>query len=473
MGYRASQDKRPRAQAANKVGAQQRGVNPDSAQELRRWEQRHPNDSLRLKAAPPLVRSVLREPGQPLDDATRDWAEPRFQHDFSRVRVHSDERAAASARSVNALAYTVGQDIAFDTGLCSPHTPEGKQLLAHELAHTVQQSGSAPQVLAKQSAGTDKQLANKDKQPAGKTKYDDPSQDPLFLENLSALEVICWLLWADRYEVRWKEGGGGGVVVPNADIDFTGNSKMLPIVDVHATKAEAVAKAKEWSDVATQTGHSGAYSFYRGEGGVILPTYFSKEITPWTFSIIMKTNAGIRNEAAAAADVFRDLRDGMIIGAGINVVLRGLGFGLSRIFGRGAKTPTTGKTKPPIIEETPPTKVKTPGAAPTFTIRQRIDEFYKRLKKAPKAKNADEALGQVRSKLDEVEDELSGVPKKNPPPPPKESDGRMYPPLDDFIKRNADGSITATTRGHNIKLGADGSITITSRKTGDIEFQKP
>jgi hypothetical protein len=49
----------------------------------------------------------------------------------------------------------------------------------------------------------------------------------------------------------------------------------------------------------------------------------------------------------------------------------------------------------------------------------------------------------------------------------------MYPPLDDFIKRHADGSITATTRGHTIKLGADGSITITNRSSGAVEFQKP
>jgi hypothetical protein len=75
--------------------------------------------------------------------------------------------------------------------------------------------------------------------------------------------------------------------------------------------------------------------------------------------------------------------------------------------------------------------------------------------------------------LDEIEDLHSGVPKKNPPPPPGQSDGRMYPPLDDFVIRNPDGSISATTRGHQIEIGKDGSIVIKNRKTGDIEFQQP
>src|SRR5258708_15576578 len=61
--------------------------------------------------APPIVNEVLRSTGQPLDHATREFFEPRFGQDFSGVRVHSDARAAESARVVDALAYTVGQDI--------------------------------------------------------------------------------------------------------------------------------------------------------------------------------------------------------------------------------------------------------------------------------------------------------------------------------------------------------------------------
>ena len=65
--------------------------------------------------------------------------EPRFGHDFKRVRVHSDERAAESARAVNAEAYTVGQHIVFGAARYSPTTADGQRLLAHELAHTLQQ----------------------------------------------------------------------------------------------------------------------------------------------------------------------------------------------------------------------------------------------------------------------------------------------------------------------------------------------
>ena len=87
---------------------------------------------------PSIVYEVLRSPGEPLDPATRAFFEPRFGHDFSQVRVHTDTRAAESARAVKALAYTVGRDVVFGAGQYSPATA-GRPLLAHELAHVVQQ----------------------------------------------------------------------------------------------------------------------------------------------------------------------------------------------------------------------------------------------------------------------------------------------------------------------------------------------
>jgi hypothetical protein len=97
-------------------------------------------------AAPPIVHEVLRSPGQPLDPATLAFMEPRFGHDFSQVRVHADTKAAESAELVNALAYTVGRHVVLGEGQPAPATTAGRQLLAHELAHVVQQSrgGSAP-----------------------------------------------------------------------------------------------------------------------------------------------------------------------------------------------------------------------------------------------------------------------------------------------------------------------------------------
>lgn len=92
-------------------------------------------------AAPPIVHEVLTSPGQPLDPATRGFMEQRFGYDFSDVHVHTDARAAESARAVNALAYTVGQSIAFGSGQYTPGTAAGRRLLAHELTHVLQQSG--------------------------------------------------------------------------------------------------------------------------------------------------------------------------------------------------------------------------------------------------------------------------------------------------------------------------------------------
>ena len=95
-------------------------------------------------SAPPIVEEVLRTPGQPLDTSTRAFMDPRFGHDFGEVRVHTDARAAESARTVNAMAYTVGRDVVFGIGQYASKTELGKRLLAHELTHVIQQgSGHA------------------------------------------------------------------------------------------------------------------------------------------------------------------------------------------------------------------------------------------------------------------------------------------------------------------------------------------
>lgn len=95
--------------------------------------------------APPVVHDVLRSPGRPLEPEVRSSMEERFGHDFGRVRVHADAKAAESAQAVGALAYTVGSHVAFAAGRYSPASREGRRLLAHELVHTVQQGpASAP-----------------------------------------------------------------------------------------------------------------------------------------------------------------------------------------------------------------------------------------------------------------------------------------------------------------------------------------
>src|SRR2546426_3298543 len=77
--------------------------------------------------------------GQPLDTPTQHFMEGRFGSDFGDVRVHTDSKASESARAVSAQAYTVGSDIAFQSGTYAPETDAGKHMLAHELTHVVQQ----------------------------------------------------------------------------------------------------------------------------------------------------------------------------------------------------------------------------------------------------------------------------------------------------------------------------------------------
>ena len=150
-------------------------------------------------AVPPIVHNVLRSPGQPLDTATRAFMEPRFGHDFrrirvhpepgpatrivpasdgsemeaerlsdsivrgkaastafdfSRIRIHADSAAGDSARAIDSLAYTAGHHIVFGPGQYRPDTADGRRLLAHELVHTVQQTGHGG-VLQRQATGVD------------------------------------------------------------------------------------------------------------------------------------------------------------------------------------------------------------------------------------------------------------------------------------------------------------------------------
>ncbi len=93
--------------------------------------------------APSSVDRVLSESGSPLDSALRQDMEQRFGHDFSKIRVHADALAQRSARDVNANAYAAGSHVVFAAGQYAPETREGRRLLAHELAHVVQQSGTS------------------------------------------------------------------------------------------------------------------------------------------------------------------------------------------------------------------------------------------------------------------------------------------------------------------------------------------
>jgi outer membrane protein OmpA-like peptidoglycan-associated protein len=114
----------------------------------------------------------LRGSGQPLAGSLRAFFEPRFWYDFSRVRVHTSHRAAEAARSVNALAYTKENDIVFGQGQYRPGTESGGKLLAHELAHVVQQGAANAPMQAQRS------ILRRSSDPPSLQRQGDPSQAP-------------------------------------------------------------------------------------------------------------------------------------------------------------------------------------------------------------------------------------------------------------------------------------------------------
>ena len=115
----------------------------DEPRTLARAKSAH-GSALDSAAAPDIVEDVLHSPGQALDAPAQAFFEGRFRRGFGDVRIHTDRRAAESARSVGALAYTVGRDIVFGSDQYNPDTAAGRRLLAHELAHVEQQRGARP-----------------------------------------------------------------------------------------------------------------------------------------------------------------------------------------------------------------------------------------------------------------------------------------------------------------------------------------
>jgi peptidoglycan/xylan/chitin deacetylase (PgdA/CDA1 family) len=89
-----------------------------------------------------LLSDAVSSPGQPLDFSLKSAFESRFRHDFSQIQIHNNSASAQASRAIGARAFTYGRNIVFGEGIYRPHTPQGQHLLAHELAHVIQQSRS-------------------------------------------------------------------------------------------------------------------------------------------------------------------------------------------------------------------------------------------------------------------------------------------------------------------------------------------
>ncbi len=133
------------AAGAHGTGAAQGPLehSPRKIQTQRIQTQRIQADASGDAAVVPGVDHVVRSPGRPLDASARNFMEQRFGHDFSHVRIHTDAGADRANRDLHARAFTVGSDIAFRQQQYDPGSTSGKLLLAHELAHTLQQGASA------------------------------------------------------------------------------------------------------------------------------------------------------------------------------------------------------------------------------------------------------------------------------------------------------------------------------------------
>ncbi|WP_330481354.1 hypothetical protein [Streptomyces sp. NBC_00724] len=105
-----------------------------------------------------------------------------------------------------------------------------------------------------------------------------------------------------------------------------------------------------------------------------------------------------------------------------------------------------------------------------LSLAERLALVYQRLDKLPVPTTADETLTQLSVTLEEVEDEFSSVPKD--PNPGLRFDGRMYPPREDFIERDADGGLVAITKRNIIRIWPNGSMVISSKITGEEYYRR-
>ncbi|MCS6303123.1 MAG: DUF4157 domain-containing protein [Nitrospira sp.] len=217
-------------------------------------------------AVPPIVHEVLRSPGHTLDAPTRAFFEPRFGHDFSRVRVHTGGQAGESARAVSALAYTVGQDIVFASGAYAPHTTLGRQLLAHELTHTVQQDqahsssahlhmGKKDTVHEQAASAAESQVVGDSRLPVGQMSHAGISSGIL---SSSVLQRFS------ESSSSGSSGGGGPAPSPG-----TGSSCKI---DVRATHIGGILSgAPIWHLFIVYTDSTGTEFYYRGGPGGSCP----------------------------------------------------------------------------------------------------------------------------------------------------------------------------------------------------------
>ncbi|WP_313341534.1 DUF4157 domain-containing protein [Stenotrophomonas sp.] len=150
------------------------------------------------RVAPPVsLARTLDSPGQPLDPALRDDMEAQTGASLGHVRVHHDTVAAQSARELGAQAFSVGGHVAFGPGRYAPREPQGRRLIAHELAHVAQDRGAAPVLRRKPEAGK----STPPKAPDADKKKDDPDWTRLQIHN-TGMDAAAAYMGANKLNFR-------------------------------------------------------------------------------------------------------------------------------------------------------------------------------------------------------------------------------------------------------------------------------
>ncbi len=165
---------------------------------------------------------ALREGGLPLSKSVRAFFEPRFGRDFSDVRIHAGQAAAETVGAINALAYTAGNHIVFGAGQYAPHTDAGKRLLAHELAHTIQQGSAASSV---------QRLGDLTKVPAGlgcPIATDSPSSviSEFLFPNSGTTLTAAQQASVEAFIVSWRAAGGSSTVRVDGFASHAGSDEL-------------------------------------------------------------------------------------------------------------------------------------------------------------------------------------------------------------------------------------------------------
>jgi hypothetical protein len=263
--------------------------------------------------------------------------------------------------------------------------------------------------------------------------------------------ALGWAGYADQ--IDWDLGSTDGYVPNQIDqlrkIGFTGpldaaHLRIVKINDPQVPGAEYITN-----------GHTSTYmiplSIGRVGGGSMIVSYgyFNNQKAIGQYVNLQWEQF---NASVAAANVVAQA--GAVVGKTMNA--------------GGPITPRARYTAP--APEMPAKPVTGEAVTQILSKADRLAKVFEQVSEAPAATTADEAMSQMNTALDEVEDAYSGVPKDLNPP--RTATPRMYAPKAESIVRNADGSITATSFKHVTRYGIDGSITVTEKGTGAIVFQK-